>query len=41
MMTLRLALVGGLHGIDLKKIISFIGFNEASSRFGRLRKALD
>ena len=41
MMTLRLALVGGLHGIDLKKIISFIGVNETSSRFGRLRKALD
>ena len=41
MMTLRLALVGGLHGIDLKKIISFIGANEASSRFRRLRKALD
>jgi glutamyl-tRNA synthetase len=41
MMTLRLALVGGLHGIDLKKIISFIGVKEASSRFRWLRKALD
>jgi glutamyl-tRNA synthetase len=41
MMTLRLALVGGLHGIDLKKIISFIGLSETSSRFGQLRKALD
>ena len=41
MMAFRLALVGGLHGIDLKKIISFIGVNETSSRFGRLRKALD
>lgn len=41
MMTLRLSLVGGLHGIDLKKIISFIGVNETSSRFGRLKKALD
>ena len=41
MMALRLALVGGLHGIDLKKIISFIGLSETSSRFGQLRKALD
>jgi glutamyl-tRNA synthetase len=41
MMTLRLALVGGLHGIDLKKIISFIGVKETSSRFRWLRKALD
>ena len=40
MMAFRLALVGGLHGIDLKKIITFVGINDACSRLERLRKIL-
>ena len=41
MMTLRIAFVGGLHGINLKKIVSFIGLKEACVRLERLKKFLD
>jgi glutamyl-tRNA synthetase len=32
MMTVRVVLVGALNGIDLQKIVSFIGLEESSSR---------
>ena len=41
MMTFRIAFVGGLHGIDLKKIVSFIGHKETCARLKRLKKFLD
>ena len=41
MMTFRTAFVGGLHGIDLKKIVSFIGLKEARARLKKLKKFLD
>ena len=41
MMTFRIAFVGGLHGIDLKKIVSFIGYKETCARLKRLKKFLD
>ena len=40
MMTFRIAFVGGLHGIDLKKIVSFIGLKETCARLKRLNKLL-
>tara|TARA_B100000900_G_scaffold32848_1_gene24808 strand:- start:3093 stop:4592 length:1500 start_codon:yes stop_codon:yes gene_type:complete len=41
MMTFRTAFVGGLHGIDLRKIVSFIGLKETCTRLKRLNKFLD
>jgi len=41
MMTFRTAFVGGLHGIDLKKIVSFIGLKETRARLKKLKKFLD
>ena len=40
MMTFRIAFVGGLHGIDLKKIVSFIGLKETCARLKSLNKLL-
>ncbi len=37
MMALRIAMVGGLHGIDLKKIVSFVGPNEVYTRLEKLQ----
>ena len=37
MTALRLALVGGLQGIEIKKIVSFIGISEVCSRLEKLR----
>ena len=41
MMTFRTAFVGGLHGIDLEKIVSFIGLKETCARLKRLKKFLN
>ncbi len=41
MMTFRTAFVGGLHGIGLKKIVSFIGLKETCVRLKKLKKFLD
>ena len=37
MTAMRLALVGGLQGIEIKKIVSFIGISEVCSRLEKLR----
>ena len=37
MTALRLALVGSLQGIEIKKIVSFIGISEVCSRVEKLR----
>ena len=37
MTALRLALVGGLQGIEIKKIVSFIGISEVCSRLEKLQ----
>ena len=41
MMTFRTAFVGGLHGVGLKKIVSFIGLKETCVRLKKLKKFLD
>ena len=38
MMTTRTILVGGLNGIDLQKIVSFIGLEAVSSRTAAFSK---
>ncbi len=41
MMALRLAMVGGLRGVDIKKIVSFVGLNEVYTRLEKLQNYID